>query len=170
MVAETGAVVLLITWVSLSELFFLYDNVKAYVAFMPCMNCWPRQEFFCQAGGTSSKDATFLQKEKSLHVQISIRGSTLLICTDMKGLHSCFSFKVNSSTSCSCLSWAIFSYYAAVSPQKLPMSVTWQWIWEDSLTHLKAKDTTLMGFHREMHVHAYTRPHLTPSVLLSVHL
>lgn len=66
-----------------------------------------------------------------------------MICRDNKRLHSCFLFKVNSSISCSSLSWDISSYCAGVSPQKPPVSVTWQWIWEDSLTHLEAKDTTL---------------------------
>lgn len=66
-----------------------------------------------------------------------------MISIDNKRLHSCFLFKVNSSISCSCLSWDISSYHAGMSPQKPPLSVTWQWIWEDSLTHLEAKDTTL---------------------------
>lgn len=79
-------------------------------------------------------------------------GAQQLIWMDKKRLHSFFSFKVNSSTSCSRL-----SYRAGVSPQKLSMPVTWQWIWEDSLTHLKAKDTALRGFHTEKCVCACVR-------------
>lgn len=117
------------------------------MVFIPCMNHWPQQELFQQAGETLSKDATFLQKQSHCMCRF-LCGAQLLIWMDKKRLHSFFSFKVNSSTSCSRL-----SYCAGVSPQKLSMSVTWQWIWEDSPTHLKAKDTTLRGFHTNMCVH-----------------
>lgn len=72
----------------------------------------------------------------------------MLICIDNKRLHSCFLFKVNSSICYSCPS----CYHAGVSPQKPPVSVTWQWVWEDSLTHLEAKDTTLANVCVHMHI------------------
>lgn len=109
---------------------------------------------FCLAWTTGlSKNFSVRLEELFLKMQ-HICKRKIAACVDFHtGLNCWFvktiTVKVNSSTSCSCLSWDISSYCAGVSPQKLSVSVAWQWIGEDSLVHLKAKDTTLMGFRTE---------------------